>query len=284
MMVAPLLGVDPAMAPESEIVACRIGAVLAGMSGLVGRAEKFAVSFDLGGVIGLGEVGADIAIRATGSGWDVDGAACGADDVVGAVQRRLDACAPALRAGLRPELVGRAGSVRVPPLGFLGYAAGRGAFGLGLMFGAMDAALLGRLADLAVAFGDGVLRFTPWRAVVIAGVAEVDAALLAEAADGLVVTGGDWRLGVQACVGAPFCAAAGTATRADARALGEIGAGVHVSGCAKGCAHLGAMPVTLVGRDGRYDLVRNGRAGDAPVRLGLDLAAIREELSLKVPA
>jgi precorrin-3B synthase len=284
LMVAPLLGVDPGMAPESEVVARGIAAVLEEMSGLAGRAEKFAVSFDPGGVIGLGEVGSDIAVRATPTGWDVDGAAFGAKDVAGAVQRRLDACAPALRVGLRPERVGRGRKVRVPPVGFVGYAAGRGAFGLGLMFGAMDAALLERLADLAVAFGDGVLRFTPWRVVVIAGVAAADAAVLAQAADGLVVTGGDGRLGVQACVGAPFCAAAGTATRADALALGDLGVGVHVSGCAKGCAHPGAMPVTLVGRDGRYDLVRNGRAGDAPVRRGLDPAAIREELSLKVPA
>ena len=48
---------------------------------------------------------------------------------------------------------------------------------------------------------------------------------------------------------------------------------VHVSGCAKGCAHPGAAPWTLVGDGGRYDLVRNGRAGDAPVRRGMTIEA-----------
>jgi precorrin-3B synthase len=44
---------------------------------------------------------------------------------------------------------------------------------------------------------------------------------------------------------------------------------VHVSGCAKGCARQEKAPVTLVGRDGRYDLVLSGTAADTPVRTGL---------------
>jgi precorrin-3B synthase len=46
---------------------------------------------------------------------------------------------------------------------------------------------------------------------------------------------------------------------------------LHVSGCAKGCAHPRPAPVTLVARDGLYDLVRNGRPGDAPVATDLTL-------------
>ncbi|MDX5931120.1 hypothetical protein SIL87_10125 [Acidiphilium acidophilum] len=301
LMVSPLLGVDPAAAPEAGALAGEIAAVVAGMTGLEGPAEKFSVSFDAGGVIGLGSVGADIAIRtaaigtaaigtaaigAAATGWVVDDEVCSAGDLVAVVRRRLEACAPALRAGRRPERMGMARAARVPPLGFVAYAADRGAFGLGLVFGAMNADLLRLLADLAASFGDGVLRFTPWRAVVIAGVTQAAATRLADvaAAEGMIVAGPDWRFGVQACVGAPFCAAAGRATRADALALGDTGRGVHVSGCAKGCAHPGPAEVTLVGRDGRYDLVRNGRAGDTPVRRGLDLAAVRAELMMKVPA
>jgi precorrin-3B synthase len=291
LMVSPLLGVDPAAAPEAGALAREIAGIVAGVTGLEGPAEKFAVSFDAGGVIGLGSVGADIAIRtaaigAVGTGWVVDDEVCSAGDLVAVVRRRLEACAPALRAGRRPERMGMARAATVPPLGFVAYTADRGAFGLGLVFGAMNANLLRLLADLAASFGDGVLRFTPWRAVVIAGVTQEAAVRLADAAaaEGMIVAGPDWRFGVQACVGAPFCAAAGRATRADALALGDTGRGVHVSGCAKGCAHPGPAEVTLVGRDGRYDLVRNGRAGDTPVRRGLDLAAVRAELTMKVPA
>jgi precorrin-3B synthase len=46
---------------------------------------------------------------------------------------------------------------------------------------------------------------------------------------------------------------------------------VHVSGCAKGCAHAGSAELTLVGANGLYNLVMNGRAGDRPVASGLSL-------------
>ena len=39
---------------------------------------------------------------------------------------------------------------------------------------------------------------------------------------------------------------------------------LHVSGCAKGCAHPAAAPVTLVGSDDGAGLVIDGRAGDEP--------------------
>ncbi len=65
------------------------------------------------------------------------------------------------------------------------------------------------------------------------------------------------------------------------RPLARPGLTLHVSGCAKGCAHAGPAALTLVGRDGRYDLVRNGRAGDAPTLTGLSVeqivAALRAE-------
>ena len=39
---------------------------------------------------------------------------------------------------------------------------------------------------------------------------------------------------------------------------------LHVSGCAKGCAHPEPAEVTLVGRDGAFDLVRDGAPWDEP--------------------
>ena len=40
---------------------------------------------------------------------------------------------------------------------------------------------------------------------------------------------------------------------------------VHVSGCAKGCAHPVAADLTLVGEDGGYQVVLGGTARDKPV-------------------
>ena len=54
---------------------------------------------------------------------------------------------------------------------------------------------------------------------------------------------------------------------------------VHVSGCAKGCAHHAAAPVTLVGGAGRYAVVRNGRAGDPPEIRGLTMRQVVDELA-----
>ncbi|WP_434624143.1 hypothetical protein [Azospirillum sp. B2RO_4] len=38
---------------------------------------------------------------------------------------------------------------------------------------------------------------------------------------------------------------------------------VHVSGCAKGCAHPAIADVTLTARDGVYDVALNAKPGDA---------------------
>ncbi len=122
------------------------------------------------------------------------------------------------------------------------------------------------------------MRATPWRALLIAGVMSSNAEELTRVARdlGLIVDPGDARLLIQACVGAPSCESATVPARADAEtlaaALGPFGARgetLHVSGCAKSCAHRGPASVTLVGRDGRYDLVREGTAKDKPALMGL---------------
>ncbi|WP_308461781.1 cobalamin biosynthesis protein CobG [Sphingomonas folli] len=85
---------------------------------------------------------------------------------------------------------------------------------------------------------------------------------------------------LDACVGAPACPQASVATRAladrlaDARVAGPI----HVSGCAKGCARGAPAALTIVGRDGRYDLVRDGRADSPPRLRGLTAAALLAHL------
>jgi precorrin-3B synthase len=73
-----------------------------------------------------------------------------------------------------------------------------------------------------------------------------------------------------ACPGAPYCPQAHVETRDIARALAaRVSGSLHVSGCAKGCARMGPADVTLIGNAGRFDLVKQGRAGDEPCQTGL---------------
>ncbi|QJF53217.1 precorrin-3B synthase [Roseobacter ponti] len=107
------------------------------------------------------------------------------------------------------------------------------------------------------------VRVTPWRAFLFAGDTVPDhPAFITDPADPL--------LRVDACPGAPACLQGSVETRALARRLaGNIPGTLHVSGCAKGCARARAADITLVGRDGRFDLVKDGRAGDTPLRRGI---------------
>jgi sulfite reductase beta subunit-like hemoprotein len=98
---------------------------------------------------------------------------------------------------------------------------------------------------------------------------------------GLILDLADPRRRVAACVGAPACASASTDVRIAAEQFAPLvgeGSFLHVSGCAKGCAHPRPAPVTLVGRDGLYDLVRNGGPSDTPVAMALTLDAAAQHL------
>lgn len=112
------------------------------------------------------------------------------------------------------------------------------------------------------------MRLTPWRMVFLPGAAPPEHM----ATDDLILDAADSRLRVAACTGAPGCPQASVETRALARRLAPgvlEGRTLHVSGCAKGCAHPRRADVTLVGRDGRFDLVPAGAPWDAPKATGL---------------
>lgn len=153
-----------------------------------------------------------------------------------------------------------------PPVaaGPLPYRGGQ-AWGFGLPFGELEAPVLRALAALAEAHADGTLRLTPWRSVLLGRVAPGFAATPA----GTVTDPADPVLRTSACIGNAGCAQGTVPARADARRLARPG--LHVSGCAKGCAHPGPARLVLVGRDGRYDLVRDGTARDTPARRGLGI-------------
>jgi sulfite reductase beta subunit-like hemoprotein len=133
--------------------------------------------------------------------------------------------------------------------------------------------------------GSTELRLTPWRAILAPTRSLEQATRLTEAARsvGFIVDAGDARLAIAACPGAPECSQAKGATRIGldaiedvAKALAQGGIGVHVSGCAKGCAKPSATPLTLVANGGGFDLIQNGAASDAPIATGLTLAEIAD--------
>ncbi|GGH32940.1 precorrin-3B synthase [Cribrihabitans marinus] len=131
----------------------------------------------------------------------------------------------------------------------------------GAPFGQLPARALARLTE---ASGARALRVTPWRLFLLEGGR-------AAPSDIFVNTGNTPLLTTDACAGAPLCPQAQVETREIARRLAPHVAGsLHVSGCAKGCARQTPADVTLVGRNGKFDLVKAGRAGDEPCRTGLD--------------
>ena len=131
---------------------------------------------------------------------------------------------------------------------------------LGVPFGNLRAASLVHLLEASPA---EQVVVTPWRMILLPGVSTYRAT-------GFIDAPGAPLLRASACPGAPFCPAATVDTRDLATALAcRIGGDIHVSGCAKGCANPRPAAITLVGRDGAFDLVKQGRSWDEPVRRGL---------------
>jgi len=88
---------------------------------------------------------------------------------------------------------------------------------------------------------------------------------------GFITRADDPRRYVIACAGAPVCAAAHIAARALAPAIAASAAPflgrsftIHVSGCAKGCAHPRPAALTVVGSPEGCGLIANGAARYIP--------------------
>jgi precorrin-3B synthase len=148
------------------------------------------------------------------------------------------------------------------------------AFGVGLAFGHADATTLERLAHAANNSGAAGIRAAADRALLVVGLTAQTAPIAAAEAErlGFVVRPDDPRRHVIACAGAPICAAAHIAARTLAPAVAEAARPyldgrlrIHISGCAKGCAHSGAASLTIVGRHDGCAVIANGSVRDAPV-------------------
>jgi precorrin-3B synthase len=135
-----------------------------------------------------------------------------------------------------------------------------------LAFGQMQADTLATVAALG-----HDIRPTPWRMLFVVGASRMPEI------PGLITDPAEPMLRVTACTGAPGCPQGQGQTRPLAHALAAhlpAGRALHVSGCAKGCAHPGPADLTLVATPGGYDLIANGTAFDTPTHRGLRAEAI----------
>ena len=233
---------------------------------------KFGFAVDTGAVPVLGAASADIRIEQGLNGLicRADGAASGeavtVDPAVGAAIRLArwfvdSGGAPDGRGRMAAQL---GGQEKFSSENFSAPAPGRHDLGylVGLEFGQISAATLAGL---------GAMRLTPWRMLLLEGVA------CAPDLPGLISCADDPLLRVVACTGAPGCPQGLQPTRDLARGLAVSvprGRLLHVSGCAKGCAMPKAQAMTLVGQSDGFGFVPMGLASDAATQTGLSAAVL----------
>ena len=319
ILAEPLAGLDATVAADSRVLAAGIAARAADLV----LAPKLSVVVDGGGLLHLDGLSADLRLVAAGSPagvlWHlaIDGpggtarllGALPAEHAVEAAWRVLSRLGPTTRtreltreaatamvADLLTPAPPRASRPMAVPVGLHALAIGA-ALGLGATFGQIDAQSLMRLAREAALLGASGFRTAPGRVLLATGLDAAAASRLraTAATAGFVTRTDDPRRRVSACPGAPACGSGQAATRdlalaAAASGLLDASVTLHVSGCAKGCAHPGAATITLVGAGGDLDLVLRGTARGAPLgrlpagaasaaltRLGDAVAPLRRE-------
>lgn len=287
IMVAPLAGLDSASTVDIRPIVSELEQAFADDPCFAALPSKFGLLVDGGGPVSIGGERADISLLTRGAktaiGIDTPGgtewlgatSSTSAGDVVRAAihaflerspKRRMrdlggDDLAK-VRACLLPLL---APVTAIVPSGGRMLGPVGGAVGVAAPFGRLEARQLRGLADLAADASARDLRLSPWRSLYIGvGAQEAGHALLEGARSlGLIVADDDPLLRIEACPGAPGCRSSSVDTRGDARRLATMASArgfegsIHVSGCAKGCARSAPSNVVLVGRSGRYRVVRN---------------------------
>ncbi|KKB07117.1 hypothetical protein VE25_19470, partial [Devosia geojensis] len=221
----------------------------------------------------LAGLSADIRVEAADGGWRVNaGDPLGEADAIAQVLAQLKAIAA--QGPLARGRLARPVASAPTPTGTRRLADGTHALGLALPFGSIEAPALAALAEAADEAGAREVRLAPRRGLHLVGLAAEAVAPLRKRAEalGFVADPADPRLAIAACAGRDGCASGRIATRAIAAELVQIAPGLldgsftlHVSGCAKGCAHPRPAPLTLVGlRGGACGLVPAGSASAEP--------------------
>lgn len=296
-----LAGVDPAIQGNPLSTAQTIRDLIAACRPALQLAPKIAIVIDGGGALPLDALTADIRLVATDGGWSL---ALGGDALSAIPLAMVDDADAGLavllilkclasrgnearaRHILESEGLAYFASALTPipqrppaptrkntgaaPIGRHRFGPGHHAIGIGLPFGQIDATTLGRLAEAAGPAAGVTICPAPGRALIVTGLTPAHADALTDTARelGLIVDPADPRLAIAACSGQPACASAHFDTRAVALYLAGAltpGAGsLHISGCAKGCAHPDPARLTIIGWTDGIGIVADGRASDPP--------------------
>jgi len=148
------------------------------------------------------------------------------------------------------------------------------ALGVALPFGHATANAMKIFAESAASIDIDDIRPAPGRALMAICRTRDAAQILSGTAETLdfVTTPNDRRLSISACPGAPGCASGHIPSRQmaaeianDLSSLFDGSVHLHVSGCAKGCAHPAKATLTLVGSAAGTGLILNGTARDVPL-------------------
>lgn len=315
-VLSPLAGHDRLDRFDTLALAQRIENAAGNIDGLPG---KFFIAVDGGGSMPLDELRADVHLVASGedtitfgmpssSGlhWLGTSPLSRTPDAVGTILSGLADCIRRgmtevrrlrdLDPGLMRELVIRSGlhPPAAPPrriaaarAGVMSHENGQ-AILLALPFGRCRTGQLAQAAAWSERFGSGEVRLSFTRGILLPMIADQHVPALIDEANraGFITEADDVRLCLIACPGKPDCGGAFTTAPADALRIAEScadllrqGATLHVSGCAKGCAHPGKADLTLVAcDDGRYDVVPGGSTRNASF-LHLSIDEIMHRLS-----
>jgi precorrin-3B synthase len=157
------------------------------------------------------------------------------------------------------------------------------ALGVAPGFGHAHAKAFIQLAHITGAHGAAALRPAPGRALLLINAARAQVHELAREASacGFIVRPDDPRRRIIACPGSPACAfgliPARTLAAEIAPHVRDVQDKIHISGCAKGCAHPASAPLTIVGTEQGCGIVRHGTARVVPSRY-LDTADLINEV------
>ena len=304
VQTSALAGLDPGeiVDPTSLSENIRAGIAKAGLGARLG--PKVSMVVDGGGRTALAEVAADVRLMAISANsaplWQVavagdartaralgvvegDEAACKAAvsilseiAAMGREARARDLDAEKLQSVLGHLEVGR---LMLPTferslMGTIELRDPRIALGIALPFGHTTANLLRTFGEAAEALGVEDIRPAPRRTLVAICGTQAKAEELRKQAEalGLVTSTDDPRQSISACPGAPECASGHIPARRMAAEIANEYSGLldgsvhlHVSGCAKGCAHPAVSDLVIVGSEAGTGLVLRGTARDAPL-------------------
>jgi precorrin-3B synthase len=160
------------------------------------------------------------------------------------------------------------------------------AVGVGLPFGRVSAKQLSALCDQSEAANAAYVHTSPQRVIYFPVSSNADSIPFLRAAEALklIARADDVRLMMDVCPGSPACQNARTDTRKDAQRFADsfsgtiAGQSLHISGCEKGCARNTSASFTFVGRDGRYDFIKNGSASSSDVFETIDVDGIGDAI------